>query len=106
MMTLLGRRGTVALGRWRGRGGRRTGRQVAGCLDEAVAEVDGAGGRPVRAIDGRRSVAGQTKNPGAPCCGRLEVKLHTMRLEGRTRRLLGLADWRLVGAASPVAPAG
>jgi hypothetical protein len=54
----------------------------------------------VRAIDRRRSAAGQMKNPGAPCGGQLEVKPRTMRLEGRTRWLLGLADWQLDRVAS------
>jgi hypothetical protein len=71
-----------------------------GCSGEAVAGVGGAGGRLVRAINRRRSAAGQMKNPGAPCGGQLEVKPRTMRLEGRTRWLLGLADWRLDRVAS------
>jgi hypothetical protein len=42
-----------------GRGAQRTGRRVVECWGEAVGEVGGARGWLVRAIDGRRSVAGE-----------------------------------------------
>jgi hypothetical protein len=48
----------MALDRWLGRGARGTVRQVVGCSSEAVAGVGEAGGRLVRAVDGRRSTAG------------------------------------------------
>jgi hypothetical protein len=48
---------TTALDRWCGRGARGTGRRVAGCSGEAIAGVDGAGGRLVRAVNGRCSAA-------------------------------------------------
>jgi hypothetical protein len=47
--------GTTALDRWRGRGGRRTGRLVVGCWGEAVAGVDRAIGQSLRVVDGRSS---------------------------------------------------
>jgi hypothetical protein len=49
----------MALDWWQGRGARGTNRRVAGCSGEAVAGVGGAGGWLVRAIDGRRSAAGE-----------------------------------------------
>jgi hypothetical protein len=55
MTVVVGQWGTAVLDRWRGRGGRRTGQGVAGCSGEAVAGVGGAGGRSMRAIDGRSS---------------------------------------------------
>jgi hypothetical protein len=50
---------TTALDWWQGRGARGTNRRVAGCSGEAIAGVGGAGGWLVRAIDGRRSAAGE-----------------------------------------------